>query len=114
MKPVIICLLVFFALPALAADWKEIEGIYAVTAEGYLDPASDEQKDSHYRFQLRGNSAKDMYAAMKVVPVRDECTGALAKNIKEMKCLFYESTPTYECHFSIVLQSQEITYGVAC
>ncbi|MEH6578573.1 MAG: hypothetical protein V7731_16040 [Amphritea sp.] len=99
---------------AVSADWKKIDGIYAVTSEGYLDPAENEQKDSHYRIQLKGQSAKDLYLAMKAKPVIDECTGSMAKNVNDMQCLYYKATNTYECHFSINISKQKIEYGVAC
>ncbi|MEH6471934.1 MAG: hypothetical protein V7752_11840 [Halopseudomonas sp.] len=102
-----------------AADWKPIDGIYAVTAEGYLDPAESDPKDSHYRLQLQGQSAEDLYLAMKVEPEVDECTGGWAKNVAQMQCLFFEREPVgsarrYECHFSIDIAKQSISYGVAC
>jgi len=99
---------------ACSADWKEMDGIYAVTSEGYLDPSKDEQKDSHYRIQLKGKSARDLYMAMKARPVKDECTGGLAKNIGDMQCLYFKEDSNYECHFSINIAKQSIEYGVAC
>ncbi len=112
----IILILLVIAIPsiAFAADWKKVQGIYAVTAEHYIDPSDDEPKDSHYRIQLKGKSAKDLYRAMKVEPVKDECTDALAKNIGDMQCLYFKGETTYECHFSINLAKQKIEYGVAC
>lgn len=69
----LVTLLAIFIFPvALSADWRNIDGIYAVTSRGYLDPSANEQKDSHFRIQLKGKSAKDLYAAMKVKPVIDE------------------------------------------
>ncbi len=114
MKFIIIFLSILLTQTAWSADWKKIEGIYAVTPKGYLDPAENEQKDSHYRIQLKGLSARDLYTAMKVKPILDDCTGGMAKNINEMQCLFYKDTVTYECHFSINISKQKIEYGVAC
>ncbi|MFC1747795.1 hypothetical protein ACFL2V_03225 [Pseudomonadota bacterium] len=106
--------MVLLSSSALSADWKKLDGIYAVTSEGYLDPTENEQKYSHYRFQLKGKSAEDLYLAMKSKPIVDECTGGLAKNIGDMQCLFYKSSGSYECHFSINIAKQEIEYGVVC
>lgn len=103
----------FTADPA-AADWKAIEGTYAVTAENYLDPSEEEAKDSHIRFQLTGDAARDLYLSMKAAEAIDECTGALAKKVGEMQCLLYENEKKYECHFSIDIMRQAIEYGVAC
>src|SRR5690349_15064748 len=101
-------------LAAGAADWKPVKGTYAVTAQNYLDPSEDEPKDSHIRFQLSGETAKDMYLALKVAEKPDECTGATAKQIGEMQCLFYKNEKKYVCHFSLNLAQQKIEYGVAC
>ncbi len=114
MKPMFLILSVALSGIAHGSDWKQIEGSYAITAENYLDPASDEPRDSHFRIQLRGRSARELYAAMKTQPVVDECTGALAKNLGEMQCLYFKESSSYECHFSIDLARQSIVYGVAC
>ena len=97
-----------------AADWKALKGTYAVTAENYLDPSNEEPKDSHLRFQLTGDAAKDLYLAMKAVEKPDECTGVLAKKIGEMQCLHYKNERKYECSFSIDIVRQAVKYGVAC
>jgi hypothetical protein len=97
-----------------AADWKPVKGTYAVTAQNYLDPSEEEPKDSHVRFQLSGETAKDIYLAMKVAEKPDECTGAAAKQIGEMQCLFYKNEKKYACHFSLNVAQQKIEYGVAC
>ena len=97
-----------------AADWKPIKGTYAVTAKNYLDPPEDEAKDSHIRFQLSGETARDLYLAMKVAEKPDECTGATARQIGEMQCLFYKDEKRYACHFSLNVPQQKIEYGVAC
>lgn len=110
----------FFALMAAsipdlsAADWKPVTGTYAVTAKNYLDPSEEEPKDSHIRFQLSGATAKDIYSAMKVKEKPDECTGAMAKQIGEMQCLFYKKETKYVCTFSLNMAQQKIEYGVAC
>jgi len=114
MKPILWISLASFAAIAHSAEWKAIEGIYAITAENYLDPATSEPSDSHFRLQLRGSSARELYAAMKIAPVADECTGALAKNLGEMQCLYFKENASYECHFSINLARQSVEYGVAC
>jgi hypothetical protein len=114
MKTLVTLLAIFISPVTLSADWRNIDGIYAVTSRGYLDPSEDEQKDSHFRIQLKGKSAKDLYAAMKVKPVIDECTGGMAKNVAEMQCLYFKAGSNYECHFSIDIAKQKVEYGVAC
>lgn len=114
MKILLTFVLVIMATGLHAAEWKALTGIYAVTPKNYMDPSESEQKDSHYRIQFKGASAKDLYLAIKVAPVKDECTGALAKNIGEMQCLYFQENARYECHFSINIAKQKIEYGVAC
>ena len=99
---------------ALAADWKDVTGIYAITPEDYLDPPPNQKEDTHFRLQLTGDSAKDLYNSMSVEPVEDECTGGMAKNIQQMKCSYFASDDAYECHFSINIAEQKIEYGIAC
>ena len=114
MRYLTLLLLFLFSQASLSADWKNIEGIYAVTPEMYIDPGENELKDSHFRIQLKGQSAKDLYSAMKTKPVIDECTGGMAKNIINLQCLYFKTTNTYECHFSINIAKQKIEYGVVC
>ncbi len=102
------------ALPAHAADWKPLQGSFAITPENYLDPSDAERKDSHLRFQLTGRSARDLFAAMKVATIKDECTGGMAKRVGEMKCVQFKKPNRVECSFSIDLMAQKIGYGVAC
>ncbi len=114
MRTLIIFLLITLSSIAFSADWNKINGLYAVTPENYLDSPKNELKDTHYRFQLTGKSAKNLYAAIKVTPVKDECTNAQAKNIGNMQCLYFKESSSYECHFSINIAEQKIEYGVAC
>ena len=110
-------LLVALALVASdlgAADWKPLTGTYAVTAMYYLDPPEEDPKDSHFRIQLTGDAARELYLAMKVAEKRDECTNATAKQIGEMQCLHYKNQKKYTCAFSVNIAQQKIEYGVAC
>jgi hypothetical protein len=112
--------LVFAALailstfPLCAADWKPLKGTYAITAQNYLDPSEAEPRDSHIRFQLSGETARDLYRAMKAAETPDECTGATAKRLGELQCLFYTRDGKYTCSFSVNVAKQVIEYGVAC
>ena len=110
------CALAYLAVSTnlLAAEWRDIQGIYAVTSPSLIDPSDDEVRDSHYRIQLRGSSARDLYEAIKVTPIVDECTGGLARNVGDMQCLYFERDHTYECHFSIDVMNQRVEYGVVC
>ena len=103
-----------FAAGSPAADWKGLQGTYALTPEHYLDPPEHEPKDSHLRFQLEGDAARDLYQAMKVAEQTDECTGAALKQVGEMRCLHHAGDKGYRCNFSIDIMRQSIGYGVAC
>lgn len=99
---------------SIAAEWKPLQGNYALTPEHYLDPSESEPKDSHYRFQLSGQAAKDLFSAMKVPESKDECTGATSKRVGEMMCLRRLSPERFECSFSINVMTQKIEQGVSC
>lgn len=114
MKALVIFIVMAISSTAFSANWNNIDGIYSVTSDNYMDPSENEPKNTHYRIQLKGKSAKDLYTAISVKPVRDECTGAQSKNIGEMQCLFFKESATHECHFSINIPKQKIEYGVAC
>ena len=114
MRYILTIILLSFPIIATSSDWKDISGIYAVTAESLIDPGEDDPSNSHYRIQLKGDSAKALFQAMNVEPRIDECTGASAKSIGEMQCLLFENSGTYECHFSINIDEQTIEYGVVC
>jgi hypothetical protein len=118
MKRAGIALVVVFifsaAFDVASADWKAIRGTYAVTPKNYLDPAQDEPKDSHLRVRLSGETARELYSAMKVAEKPDECTGAIAKQVGAMQCLFYKGEKRYACHFAVDIMQQRIEYGVAC
>ena len=105
---IVLTLLSFTALAD--GNWKPLEGTYAITGEY----TSEVGVRSHYRFQLNGEAAKDMYQSLKVKTTIDECTEALSKKIENMQCLYYKSGEVYECHFSINLANQKIEYGVPC
>jgi len=114
LKKLIVILMAFMAPITLANVWNKIDGVYAVTSSSVINQAEHLPNNSHYRFTLKGNSAKDLYQAMSVTPTIDDCTGATVKNIQQMQCLFFNSEEHYECHFSINIARQKIEYGVPC
>jgi hypothetical protein len=112
----LICLVLIAlcAAAAPAAEWKRLEGTAAITADNYLDPAAGEAKDSHWRVQLRGTPARELFEAMKGPGTKDECTGGTLRRAGAMRCVRLASPRRYECDFSIDLRRQTIGYGVAC
>lgn len=116
MKNLILLGILLLSTLTLADDteWKPIEGVYALTGEDLVDPNPNESNDSYLRVNLVGQNAKALYQAMQTLPVTDECTGSLAKNIGEMQCLYYQPDNKYECHFSIEIATQKVKYGLPC
>jgi len=114
MKILIATFLLVFPSQVLPAEWNSISGIYAVTSENLIDPGAEELTNSHYRIQLKGDSAKALFEAMAEPTYTDECTGGTAKTVGEMQCLHFEAAGTYECHFSINIAEQQIEFGVVC
>ena len=114
MKNILPLLFLFVACTVNAAEWKNLEGIYAVTTNNYLNQSGTEANRTHYRIQLKGQSAEDLYHAISGQPALDDCTGGMAKNAGEMQCLYFDKQAKYECHFSINLERQSVEYGVSC
>ena len=110
MRALLIIITLTFSFNAYSAEWKDIDGIYAVAAKNMVSPI----EDSHFRIQLKGQSAKDLYNSMKVTPRKIECAGDMAKKIGEMLCLYDKPNKNYECHLSINIAEQKIEYGVSC
>ena len=111
---VLMVLLTSLSLGAHAEQWQPLSGIYAVTAENYLDPAPDEPGNSHFRLQLTGSSARDLYLAIPGDAAFDECTGGQFKASGEVRCVYYVEDELYECAFSINLLEHRLEYGIAC
>jgi hypothetical protein len=102
------------SIGAHGAEWKALSGTYAITPESYLDPADDEPANSHIRFQLDGESARELYHALPGDAVKDECTGLDMKSAGNVRCRFDRGESSFECDFSIDIPEQKIEYGVAC
>jgi hypothetical protein len=102
------------AASASAADWKPLDGTYAITAKDAIDPPAEQAPDSHLRVQLTGTSARELWDAMKVTETEDECTEAMSRSVGSMRCLHFAEDGTYECAFSIDVMAQRIDYGVPC
>ena len=97
-----------------AASWRDLDGSYAITAPDMLAPGPDAPPDSHFRLQLRGLTARDLYNAMQVAPVTDECTGGRLKAAEDLRCVFFEDSGRYQCDFSIDLRDGSLDLGLPC
>lgn len=114
MKKLFLFVFIFVVQTAHSAEWNELEGIYAVTAKNYLNQSVAESNETHYRIQLKGQSAEDLYRAISGKPALGDCTSGMAKNAGEMQCLYFGKENKYECHFSINLEQQSVEYGISC
>lgn len=115
MKSLLLMSLFLFPLHAIAEDnWSQIEGSYALTGSELIDPNPSAPQNTHLRFSLKGKTAQDLYQAMDVDTVIDECSGLPSRSVKDMRCYFEKSDNSYLCDFSIDIAKQEIGYGLSC
>lgn len=113
-KGILLFALACIPVSALSADWKPLAGTYAVTGANPIDPPPGESQTSHYRVQLTGASAKDLFLAIPGPTARDDCTGGQSKSAGQLRCLYFNDSDSYECAFAIDLVDNEIDYGVPC
>lgn len=113
-KIFLLCTLAWLPASVWAADWQPLAGTYTVTGASLIDPSPQESQTSHFRMQLTGASARDLFFAIPGSPVTDECTGGKSKSAGQLKCLYFKDSDKYECAFAIDLLDNEIDYGVVC
>jgi len=115
MKRLIVIAVFLFPFLANAQDnWSQLEGSYALTGSELIDPDPSQPQNTHLRLSLTGKVAQDLYQAMDVDTVIDECTGLLSKSVRDMRCYFEKSDDRYMCDFSIDIAKQKIGYGLSC
>ena len=105
------------AAPASSQDpYQALSGTYAVSGKTAIDPPPDEPKDTHLQVFLTGSAARDLYQALKVRPVPDECVGhnARSKFSGGIACTMQEGGKDYECSFAIDLKAQKLEAIYAC
>jgi hypothetical protein len=110
-------LLAAIAIPAGSQDTtKALTGSYELAGKEAIDPPPDQPKDSHLRLYLSGSSAKDLYNAMKVKALPDECIGdgARSKFQGGIACTMLEGGKEYECSLAIDIEKQELDAVYAC
>lgn len=115
MRTLVLLFLSIIASGSMAADWKPLEGAYALTPEAYLGPPTHDRKESHFNVHLTGDSARDLYHAINAEDMIDECSGAASKQLSNIQCLYFKKDDQYECRFSINLRDNSIAdQSVAC
>ena len=64
-------------VPAVAAPDHDkpatLTGTYSIGATSLTDPAPEDKKDALLRLYLTGKAARDLFAALNVKPVKDQC-----------------------------------------
>ena len=110
-------LLAGIAIPASPQDAdKALTGTYAIAGKEAIDPPPDQPGDTHLQLFLSGSAAKDLYDALKVKPVADECIGGNAKSKFQgaIACTMHEGGKEYECSFAVDLKNQKLDSVYAC
>lgn len=124
MKTLRILSVLFFMYPlaALAEEedpaGKQLSGRYHIGGKTLAGGPDNEPQDTHYYINLEGESAKDLYKAMRVKPKFDFCTSAMQKRQGGISCIEMDleenGDKDYECWFGIEINKQKITDGVIC
>jgi hypothetical protein len=108
MRTILLLFLSIMSSVVIAADWKPLEGAYALTPEAHLTPPTPEPEEMHFRFHLTGDTARDLYHAVNAEEMIDECSVGKAKQLSNIKCLYFKKEDQYECRFSINLTDNTI------
>ena len=100
---------------AAPATTHSLSGSYEIGGKTLIDPPENEAQDTHFRVYLTGKPAKDLYLAMHVRPVKDECLmdGSITKAIGGTACTKL-SNGAFECSFSVNIKSQRVESASVC
>ena len=100
---------------AFASD-HSLSGEYQIGGKTLIDPPATEAKDTHFRVFLTGPAAQDLYQAMKVRAVEDECLrdGSVTKFLGGTACTKLAKGGAYECSLSINVKAQRVESAYAC
>jgi hypothetical protein len=100
---------------ALAATGS-LNGSYELGGKTLIDPPDGEAKDTHLRLFLEGGAAKDLYAALKVQAIEDECLGdgSMTKTLGGIACTVHADGHTFECSLAVNMKSQAVEPASAC
>jgi hypothetical protein len=119
MKRLCISTLMVFAClsPALAlAASGSLNGSYELGGKTLIDPPDGEPQDTHLRLFLEGGAARDLFAALDVKAVEDECLadGSMTKSLGGIACTMHADGHTYECSFAVNIKSRTVEGASAC
>jgi hypothetical protein len=115
---VLLFCLTILAVGAAASDpiYKKIEGEYKIAGRSILDPPENEPQNTHFKMYLRGTAARDLYRAMQVKPIRDQCLddGSMTKIIGGTQCTYRMYSKSHECSLAIDIKRQRIENAIVC
>ena len=102
------------AAPAPAADYRPLQGAYAIAGETLIDPPQSEPQDTHFYIDLECPAARDLYKAMKTRAVNGICgePGDLTRRQGGVQCTRVSGGTEYHCAFGVELNTQRVVSGV--
>lgn len=105
-----------FAVSASGADYQPLKGEYKIGGTTIYDPPAAEAQDTHLYLDLEGNTARDLYRAMKAKPERGLCADRqdMTKREGGIQCTMVQNGKEYHCAFGVELNTQRIVPGVVC
>ncbi|HEY9256289.1 MAG TPA: hypothetical protein VIP30_17355 [Stenotrophomonas sp.] len=103
-----------FSGATVAAEFKKLEGSYALTSESMVDPAPDAKHDRLVVF-IEGSAAKEAYQAMSAPARKNACDAAIrTKTAGGLACSRNLSRDDYQCTVGVLLKSGASVSAVAC
>ena len=111
----LLCILSTSTALAGAGTYKDFTGSYLFANDSFHERGEGPQ-DTHVYFSFEGEFARDLYNAMKVKPVSDNCDvkGSKTKEINQMQCNLDPDGKSYRCWFGIDIKKQKIVNAVSC
>lgn len=93
-----------------------LSGSYWISGRTLVDAPADEPADTHFRMRLTDRTARELFTAMRVEAVYDECLddGATSKTIGGTRCTRDAAGQEYECTLGIDIQRQIVVSGATC
>jgi len=116
MKAVIAIAAVLLSNSALAADYRPLQGEYAIGGKTLFDAPPDEAQNTHLYVDLEGTAAHDLYEALPGPARVGVCGGSkdLTKRSGSVQCTLDKAAKEYHCAFGIELRTQRVVDGVVC
>jgi hypothetical protein len=99
-----------------ATPERPLQGDYYFGGATLVDAPPDEPQDTHLRMHLTGTAAKDLWQAMRVDAIHDECRddGSRVKQIGGTQCELDADGRTYECWFALDIARQQVVDAITC